>query len=117
MLELTNNPLFWEIISQREGQRNVRPRIIIISPEIINQTLESIPRSAVENLSNRVNKITDRPKLMLMISGRFQSGFLLPADLAKLPPTITGNKVKVQGAKTVRTPAKKAIISKLKAVP
>ncbi len=89
----------------------------MMKPEMISQTIESMPSRAVENFSSRVNNITDTPKLRLMINGRLQSGFLSPVDLARLPPTITGNNVNVQGARTVRTPAKKAIISKLKSTP
>ena len=83
---------------------------MIISPAINCQTIEGTPNNDVEAFNIRVNKMTDKPRLALIISGLFHEDSRSLPERAILPPTITGSRVNVQGAAIVNTPARNEII-------
>lgn len=78
----------------------------MIIPDKNCQTIVGIPRSEVENFRISVKKIIEIPRLAHIIKGLIMFGLLFSV-LARLPPTITGSNVNVQGAAIVKAPAKK----------
>lgn len=78
----------------------ITPKIRIIRPETLAQKDGSSPISKLLNLINKLKMNTEKPKEAYTISALLL-GFLV---CFKLPPIITGNIGKAQGAKTVNTP-------------
>ena len=74
--------------------------MIIMKPEIMDQVSAGILMKTLLTLRSRVKIIMDAPNEAVMIIAFFRLG-MPETEL----PTITGNKVSVHGASTVRIPA------------